>query len=102
MANNKLTGKQRGFLRSMSNKLEPIVLVGKDGITPEVTDSLDKALEARELVKIKALNNSPIDIKEATGVLMERTQSEVVQVIGNKAVFYRESKNKKKIELPES
>ena len=47
-----LTSKQRAYLRGLSNGLDAIFHVGKGGVTPEFTDSVDKALEARELVKI--------------------------------------------------
>lgn len=80
-------------------KLDPIFNVGKSSISPELTAGIDEALEARELIKISVLKNCLDDPKEIGHVLAERTRSELVQVIGKKIVLYRESKEKKKIEL---
>jgi len=95
-----MTSKQRAYLKSLAMNIEPIYQIGKSSITPELTAGLDEALEARELVKIHVLKNCLDDPKEIAQILGERTRSEVVQVIGKKIVLYRESKNKKKIELP--
>ena len=57
-------------------------------------------IEARELIKINVLQNCADDPNELAQIVAERTHSQVVQVIGKKIVLYKESKNKKKIELP--
>lgn len=80
--------------------LEPIFQIGKSSLTPEVTEAVSEALEARELVKIAVLKNCIDDPRAIAEVLSERTGSQVVQVIGKKIVLYKESKNKKKIQLP--
>ena len=95
-----MTSKQRAFLRTMANGIDPIISVGKGGITPELTASLDTALEARELVKINVLQNCMMDVREIADILHDRTHSDIVQVIGSRAVFYRQSKKKPVIELP--
>ena len=74
--------------------------IGKSSLTPEFTQSVNEALEARELVKISVLKNCLDDPREMASMIAERTKSEVVQVIGRKIVFYRPSKEHKKIELP--
>lgn len=94
-----LTSKQRAYLKGLAMKLEPIFQVGKSSISPELTKGIDEALEARELIKISVLKNCMDDPKEIAMMLAERTHSELVQVIGKKIVLYRESKEKKKIEL---
>lgn len=94
-----ITSKQRAYLKSLAMKLDPIFNVGKSSITPELTAGIDEALEARELIKISVLKNCLDEPKEIAHVLAERTRSELVQVIGKKIVLYRESKEKKKIEL---
>ncbi|MCI8342428.1 MAG: ribosome assembly RNA-binding protein YhbY [Firmicutes bacterium] len=94
-----LTSKQRAHLRSLANSINAIFNVGKNGITPDMTESVNQALEARELVKINVLDNNMIDARQAAQTIAERTHSEVVQVIGNKFVLYRKSK-KPAIELP--
>ncbi len=96
-----LTSKQRAFLRSMANGINPIFQVGKNGVTPELRDTVNNALEARELVKINVLDNNLIDAASAAEMLASRTGAEVVQVIGNKFVLYRKAK-KPVIELPKA
>ncbi len=81
-------------------KMDPIFQIGKSSVTPELTESVSQALEARELIKIHVLKNCFDDPKELAQMLAGRTRSEVVQVIGKKIVLYRESKDKKKIVLP--
>ncbi|MCH5252154.1 MAG: ribosome assembly RNA-binding protein YhbY [Lachnospiraceae bacterium] len=95
-----MTSKQRAYLKSLAMNIEPILQIGKATLTPEITKSVDEALEARELIKINVLKNCFADVKEIASVLAERTRAEVVQVIGKKIVLYRESATKKKIELP--
>lgn len=95
-----LTSKQRSYLRGIANTTEPIFQVGKSGITPEMVNSINDALESREIIKGTVLNNCLDDIKTVAEVLSERTQSEIVQIIGKKIVFYRKSKKKPIIELP--
>lgn len=95
-----MTTKQRAYLKGLAMKLDPIYQVGKSSVTPELTLGIDEALTARELIKISVLQNCMDGPREIAEVLAERTKSEVVQVIGKKIVLYRESKEKKKIELP--
>ena len=80
--------------------IDPIFQVGKSSLTPELTEAVSEALEARELIKISVLKNCIDDPRSIAEVMAERTKSEVVQVIGKKIVLYKESKNKKKIQLP--
>ena len=96
-----LTGKQRAKLRSMANGIPALYQIGKDGISENVLKQFDEALEARELIKINVLQNCLDDPREIAEVLAERTNSQVVQVIGKKIVLYKEGKKeKKKIQLP--
>lgn len=95
-----LTGKQRSYLKAMANNLDPIFQIGKNGVTENFIKQVDEALEAREIIKIKVLNNSFLDAKEIASELAEKTNAEFVQSIGNKFVLYRESKENKKILLP--
>ncbi|MEA4815250.1 MAG: YhbY family RNA-binding protein [Lachnospiraceae bacterium] len=95
-----LTSKQRAYLRSLSNKLETIFQIGKSGITPELVETVDKALEARELVKLRVLDASLLSATDAASTVSGRTRSEIVQVIGTRFVLYRCSKKKPVIELP--
>lgn len=96
-----MTSKQRAYLKSLAMKMDPILQLGKSGVTPENTASVDEALAARELIKINVLQNCLFDIREMAEMLAERTHSQVVQVIGRRIVLYREGKDeKKRIVLP--
>lgn len=96
-----MTSKQRAYLKGLAMTMDPILQLGKDGLTPENTAAVDEALAARELIKISVLQNCLEDPRQMAEVLAERTRSQIVQVIGKKIVLYREGKNeKKKIELP--
>ena len=97
-----MTSKQRSYLKGLAMNLDPIFQIGKSSLTPEVTEAVSEALEAREPVKITVLKNCLDDGRSIAEVLGERTHSEVVQVIGRKIVLYRPAKDetKRKIVLP--
>uniref|UniRef100_UPI0005CBDB9D ribosome assembly RNA-binding protein YhbY n=1 Tax=Syntrophaceticus schinkii TaxID=499207 RepID=UPI0005CBDB9D len=95
-----LTGKQKRYLRSLAAKMTPLLQVGKSGISDNVITQLDDALTARELTKVRVLPNCPLEASEAASILSERTQSELIQVIGRNVVLYRRGKEPK-IELPD-
>ena len=91
-----LTSKQRAQLRGLANSIDTILHVGKDGLGDNLIKQADDALEARELIKGKVLENSMLTAREAAEALAKATRSEVVQVIGTKFVLYRQSHNKDK------
>ena len=97
-----LTSKQRAYLRSMANGLETIFHIGKSGVTPELTDAVDNALEARELIKVHILETAFLDVKPACNEIAQRLGAEPIQAIGSKFVLYKQAEDKKnrKIELP--
>ncbi len=96
-----MTTKQRAYLKSLAMTMDPIFQVGKNSLTPELTNAISEALEARELIKISVLKNCIDDPKEIAALMAERTRSQVVQVIGKKIVLYKEGKDKnEKIVLP--
>lgn len=95
-----LTSKERAYLRGLANGMPAIFHVGKNGITPELTASVDAALEAREMVKLNILDNCLLETRDAAETLADRTRSQVVQVIGGRFVLYRQSKKKPVIEIP--
>ena len=95
-----LTGKQRSYLKRLSNNMSPIFQIGKGGLTENVIKQFDEALEARELIKTSVLKNSLFDTKEACEMIAEKSRAEIVSVIGNKFVLYRESRKKKEITIP--
>lgn len=98
-----MTSKQRAYLKSLAMKIDPIFQIGKSSVTPELTNAISEALEARELIKISVLKNCLDDGRDIAQILSERTHAEVVQVIGKKIVLYKMAKdeNKRKITLPE-
>ena len=96
-----MTSKQRAYLKSLAMVMDPIFQLGKSSLTPEFTDAVSEALEARELIKINVLQNCADDPKELAQIVAERTRSQVVQVVGKKITLYKEGKeDKKKIVLP--
>ena len=95
-----MNSRQRAYLKSLAMTMEPVLQIGKSSLTPELTDAVSEALEARELIKIHVLKNCMDDAGSIGETLAERTRSQVVQVIGKKIVLYRESKTKKKMALP--
>ncbi len=94
-----LKGKERSYLKSLSNTLEPILIIGKNGVTDNVIKQLDDALEARELIKIKLLDNSGLDAKEVANDVAKVLKAEFVQSIGSKFTIYRKAKEPK-INIP--
>ena len=95
-----LNGKKRAFLRKMANELDPVFQVGKGGISEEMCLQIGNCLEARELIKLRVLENSGYTTREAAEEIAANVQADVVAVIGSRFVLYRESKTKKVIELP--
>lgn len=89
-----LTSKQRAQLRGLAAQLDTILIVGKEGIGENLVKQANDALEARELIKGRVLENSMLTAREAAEELAPRTRSEVVQVIGTKFVLYRQSHKK--------
>jgi len=87
-----LNSKQRAYLRGIANSIEPIVHVGKTGINENLVKQIDEALEAREIVKITVLNNSPEDAKLISEEIANSAKAELVQVIGKKITLYRKAK----------
>ena len=96
-----LTSKQRAQLRGLANSIDTILIVGKDGIGDNLVKQANDALEAREIIKCRVLENSLLTAREACDELSRLTRSEQVQVIGSKFVRYRQhyDKSKRKIEL---
>ncbi len=95
-----MTSRQRAYLKSLAMNIDPVISVGKAALTPEVVRSVREAIDKRELVKVSILNNCEGDRQEIAQMLAERTQSQVVQVIGKKIVLYKKAKKNSKITLP--
>ncbi|MCI8716720.1 MAG: ribosome assembly RNA-binding protein YhbY [Lachnospiraceae bacterium] len=91
-----MTSKRRAYLKGCAMTLDTILHIGKSGVTPEITQSVQEALEARELVKLNILKNCMYDIREIAETLADRTHSEVIQVIGRKIILFKEAKENSK------
>ena len=86
-----LTSKARAELRAEANELQAIFQIGKGGVEENLIKQVDDALEARELIKIKALETAPLSAKEAAAALAEATGADVVHVVGRAIVLWRKS-----------
>ncbi|WP_067727351.1 ribosome assembly RNA-binding protein YhbY [Oceanobacillus damuensis] len=95
-----LTGKQKRFLRSEAHHLKPIFQVGKTGVNENMIEQISDALEKRELLKVSVLQNCVEDKDDVAEQLSNGTNSEIVQIIGNNIVLYKESKENKQLQLP--
>ena len=95
-----MTTKQRAKLRSMCNTLEPVLHIGKDGITDNLVKQCWDALEARELIKVTVQKGAPFDTtRQACDALCARVHAEPVQTIGNRFSIYRQARENSKIRL---
>jgi RNA-binding protein len=94
-----LTGKQRRQLRGLGHHLEPVVLIGHQGITPGVIEAVDQALEDHELIKVKFNEGGPQERREGALQLAAQTQSQVAQVLGRMVLLFRQRDEKPKIKL---
>lgn len=100
MLRNSLTGKQKSFLRSLGMKEEPVVMIGKEGVTPAVVQAAREAIKKRELIKVRVLQNAEEEPEEAIEMLAERADVNLVQVIGRNGLLFKRNFEKPKIELP--
>lgn len=96
-----LTSKQRAHLRKLAHRLKPVVLVGTDGITPPVLESITEAFNTRELLKVKLQESAPLDVREADDEIVDRLDRvHPVQTIGRTVVLYRPDPDDPEIALP--
>jgi RNA-binding protein len=83
-----LTGKQRRKLRALGHHLQPVVIVGQEGVTPGVVGAVVQALEDHELIKVK-VHEGPDDRHEAAEKLASETQSEIAQILGRTLLLFK-------------
>lgn len=100
MIRNSLSGKQKSFLRSEGMKIDPVVMVGKEAVTPAVVASAREAIKKRELIKVRVLQNCMELPADAIAMLAERADANLVQVIGRNGLLFKRNFEKPKIELP--
>ena len=94
-----MTSKQRAKLRSMANSMETILQIGKGGVTENTVKQVSDALAARELIKIRVLENSLYTAKEAAAEIAEAAGCEVVQILGSRITLYKPNPEKPVISL---
>jgi RNA-binding protein len=95
-----LTGKQRRFLRGLGHHLEPVVQVGKDGLSEGLVGALDSALLTHELIKIKLGEAAGSDRDVIGAALAEACGADLVQILGRTVLLYRPRAEDPAIELP--
>jgi RNA-binding protein len=95
-----LTGKQRRHLRSLGHHLEPVVQLGKQGLTDGVVAAVGEALERHELVKVRIGTECPDDRHDVAERLGPAVKGEVAQLLGRTLLIYRRHPKEPKIQLP--
>ena len=96
-----LKGSQRKYLRSQAHHLKPLVIIGRNGTNKQVIGSVDLALKDHELIKVK-FGEFKEAKKEMSAEIAQVTKGELVGIIGNIAIFYRQhpEPEKRKIKIP--
>ena len=94
-----MTSKDRAYLRSLATNIEPIFQIGKNGLSDNLINQVDDALEARELIKITVLETAPVSTIELANLLADSTNSAVVQCMGRKITLYRKKAKESKINI---
>lgn len=89
-----INSKQRKYLKSLANTIDPKIIIGKNGISENLLTQIDDTLEANEIVKIKILKNNLDDDQETIDNIIEKLNCEFVSHMGSKFVIYRQSKDK--------
>ena len=95
-----LRGKQRSYLRGQANQMNVLFQVGKDGISENVITQVENALTARELIKLRVLDNSLYTAREAAQELAKACNAEIIQTIGNVLVLYKRNEEDPRYNLP--
>ncbi len=94
-----LTSKQRAFLNSQAHTMKPIVQIGKNGLNDQIKTSIRHALDARELIKVKLLQNTDENIHEVAEILEEEIGVESVAKTGRILTLYKQSAKKENRKL---
>ena len=95
-----LTGKQRRFLRAEAHALEPVVMIGKEGLSETVVQAIVDALLTHELIKVRVLESAPFERDELAAQLPARAKAELAGTIGRILILYKRHPNKPRIPLP--
>lgn len=97
-----LTGKQRSYLRALAHDMDPVVQVGKAGLSEAVVEQVREQLKAHELIKIRFAKECDVNPEQASDPLAAQVPCHVVQKAGRVLTVYKRHDNKPKIELPKA
>jgi len=100
----KLKGFQKKYLKALAHAMKPVVFIGRNGVTPNVIQAVDDALDKHELIKLKFIDFKEKSEKtEIIGEIEDATTSEMVGMVGHIALFYRRQidPDKRTITVPE-
>lgn len=86
-----LSPKQRSFLRGKAHHLQPVVMIGKEGVSEAVLKTLYSALRSHELVKVKASSADQEEFRATVETILDNCEAEKVQTIGHLLVLFRPS-----------
>ena len=100
MIRHTLTDKQKRFLRTEGMKREPVVSIGKEGVTAALVQSARAVIKKQELIKVRVQKNAPDEPQPLIEMLTERVDADLVQTIGRNALLWKRNFEKPKIELP--
>lgn len=95
-----LNSKQRSYLASLANPIDPICQVGKEGVSPTAVQSVMEAFNTHELIKVTVLKTAPDTPADSARMMAERSRSQLVRVIGRRFILYKPFRENPKIELP--
>ena len=98
----KLSGKALRHLRALGHDLDPVIAVGKNGVTESLAKEATQALEKHELIKVRVMQEAPVDRREAAEALAEKTGAALAQVLGRTFLLYKRNDKKPKIVLPKA
>ncbi len=91
-----LTGKEKGYLRSLGHHLQPVMQIGKSGLAENFVNTFCDALEAHELIKISVLQSCMESKEDLSQILCQETNCDLVQIIGNQLIFYKQTTKENK------
>jgi RNA-binding protein len=94
-----LSPKQRHFLRGLAHSLKPIIIIGQQGLTPNVNSEIDQALTYHELIKLRVNAEDRIQRRQLIETMVGEANAELVVAIGHIAVLYRPNPKKHRIPL---
>ncbi|MDG5813500.1 ribosome assembly RNA-binding protein YhbY [Chitinispirillales bacterium ANBcel5] len=95
-----LSTKQRQYLKGLAHSLNPVIQIGKDGLSEGIISQISESLDDHELIKINLLESSGLDRNEAAEEICRKTGAQKVQVLGFKIILFRRNKEKAQITLP--